>query len=114
MRKHLLIVVALVPFCVDVAFAGTVPTTIHGHLEIVYRTVNDQGQPVDPFASNASSYEIGGFIDDGWFNSNMAATMGHDFGNYGLFNDQWPDYWIYGLNGSSVSRCRPPSLESRL
>ncbi|MDY0168935.1 MAG: PEP-CTERM sorting domain-containing protein [Thermoguttaceae bacterium] len=98
MRKHLLIMAALVPFCVDLAMAGVVPTTFHGRLEIVYRTVNDQGQPVDPFESSAAQYEIGGFVDDGWFNSNMAATMAHDFGNYGLFNDQWPDYWLYGLN----------------
>lgn len=84
---------------VGIAIIGSVtlaqqrtPTTFHGRVEIVY-----QG---DTPIWNGSGYanEIGGFIDDGYFESDFASTLLHDFGKYGLFNSSWPDYWIYGLN----------------
>lgn len=63
------------------------PTTFHGRLEIVYL-----GTP--QWDGTGYPNEIGGFIDDGYFDSNLAGGIG----SYGLFNTQWPDYWIYGLN----------------
>jgi hypothetical protein len=74
-----------------VAVADPTSTAWHGRLEIVYT-----GSVPNSFQWDGSgySYEIGGFIDNGWFDSNLAAGVGH----YGLINNQWPDYWIYGLN----------------
>lgn len=91
MLRHSCAAAVLVLAAAGLALADPTPTTWHGRLEIVYT-----GQAPNPYAWDGSGYpyEIGGFIDDGWFNSNLAGG----FGAYGLFNDQWPDYWIYGLN----------------
>ena len=107
MRACLCCVTAVLTFCLSVpaALAVSTPTSFHGRLEIVY--TDAQG---DPFQSNASSFEIGGFVDDGWFESDSTAALAHDFGNYGLFNDGWPDYWIYGLNLSIGYRTTTDAL----
>lgn len=78
--KAVLLVVAMVGLVV----AEPVETTTwHGRLEVVY--TGDVPTP---------GKEIGGFIDVGYFQSDLNAGLG----NYGLYNDAWPDYWIYGFD----------------